>query len=131
MRQSCLEIHSRFTYVFCKKHVQLDLSAVLRACALYTAVAQSTVIPMVWRACDSQTSVSVAFGAHLRPAPRSDAAREGKIGRDEGRAGRSDEGRTGRREEEIEGDMKEGLRKCCRRSLCCDYVMCVARFHVL
>ena len=42
---------------------------VLRACNLYTGVATSTVIPMVWRACVSQTSVSVAFGARLRRAP--------------------------------------------------------------
>ena len=50
-----------------------------------------------------------------------------KVGRDDGREGRSDEGGTGRREEGFEVAMKEGWRKCCRRSLCCDYVMCVAR----
>ena len=44
------------------------ISDVLRACNVYICVAKSTVIPMVWRACVSRTSVSVAFGARLRRA---------------------------------------------------------------
>ena len=42
-----------------------------RSCALFMDAAKSTVIPMVWDACASQTSAGVAFGADLRPAPRS------------------------------------------------------------
>ena len=76
------------------------ISSHWRSCALFMDAAKSTVIPMVWRACVSQTSVSVAFGAHLRPAPRSDAAREGgrwdgmEVGKDEAMKG---DGKTGER----------------------------------
>ena len=87
-----------------RRWFRATISNVLRACALYIAVAKSTVIPMVWRACVSQTSVSVAFGAHLRPAPRSDAAREGgrwdgmKVGQDEAMKGGREDGRKGLKE---------------------------------